>query len=186
MKSNRNGQAAVLTDAQMAKIRDRLESPHHRLIFDIARHTGERIGAIVQLRVRDVYGHGKPLDKITFPRATRKGKQGTRQVPINDSLAMALSAYKPAGAAEYLFPGAGKSGHIERRAFDFALRRACQLAGINGVSTHSFRRTACTKMINSGLSVPVVKAFFGWANANQVIRYTQVTDGQLAAAADLL
>ncbi|MFE4104794.1 tyrosine-type recombinase/integrase [Almyronema epifaneia] len=150
-KNNRHGQAAVLSDQQLDRVRKQLKSRHHRLIFDIARFTGERAGAIVQLQTRDCYHDNRqPRDTITFRAQTRKARPGgrreTREVPVSDRLHEKLSAYSPPAHSLYLFPG--EVGHISFSAFDKALRRAIAKAKMEhlGASTHSFRRSAATKI----------------------------------------
>jgi integrase/recombinase XerD len=53
-KNNRSGQASILNETDYQKIRKAIPT-EYRLLFDIARYTGERWGAIVQLRFGDVY-----------------------------------------------------------------------------------------------------------------------------------
>ncbi|MDJ0737669.1 MAG: hypothetical protein QNJ47_27040 [Nostocaceae cyanobacterium] len=76
MKVNRNGQTAILTDADYAKIRRQFRSDKYRLLFDLAWYTGERWGALIQLEVEDVYqSNGEPREEITFKARTRKAAQ---------------------------------------------------------------------------------------------------------------
>ncbi|NJO98679.1 MAG: hypothetical protein HC764_23975 [Pleurocapsa sp. CRU_1_2] len=77
-----------------------MRSPVQRLIFEISLFTGERIGAITQLKVSDIYDdHGKVLETITFRSVTRKstkhGLAATRQVPIHPDLALHLERFTP-------------------------------------------------------------------------------------------
>ena len=55
MKKNRHGKAAIFNSEEIKKIRKGFDVPHHRCIFEISLFTGERMGAIVQLKVDDVY-----------------------------------------------------------------------------------------------------------------------------------
>ncbi|MDZ8240141.1 MAG: hypothetical protein RMZ69_23830 [Nostoc sp. ChiQUE01a] len=67
MKNDREGQAAVLTNADYSKIRNKIRSRKYKLLFDIAWYTGERWGAIVKLRVADVYNEdGTAREYINF------------------------------------------------------------------------------------------------------------------------
>ncbi|PHK08041.1 hypothetical protein VF09_21760, partial [Nostoc linckia z9] len=47
MKNDREGQAAILTNADYSKIRSKIISRKYKLLFDLAWYTGERWGAIV-------------------------------------------------------------------------------------------------------------------------------------------
>ncbi len=84
MKNNRNGQAAVLSDADYSKIRKQIRSQKYKLLLDLAWYTGERWGALVKLQLLDVYNlDGTPSEYINFRARTRKatpnGKRQTRQ-----------------------------------------------------------------------------------------------------------
>jgi integrase/recombinase XerD len=85
-KNNRSGQAAVLTDSDYSRIRKNFKSLHHRLMWDIAQFTGERWGAIIKLKISDVYNNrGEVREEITFRAVTRKaspdGLRETRSRP---------------------------------------------------------------------------------------------------------
>jgi len=111
VKQNRNGKAAIFKTEDIKKIRKAFNLPHHRCIFEIALFTGERMGAIVQLQVSDVYrdaANSIPHDVITFRARTRKsrpdGTVETRQVPLHPDLRDFLESYNPKTEG-YLFPG---------------------------------------------------------------------------------
>ncbi len=55
MKIDRNGKAAIFTIEDFVKLLSVYNSSMHELILRIAFYTGERWGAILQLRVEDVY-----------------------------------------------------------------------------------------------------------------------------------
>ena len=123
MKNNRHGKAAIWTPTVIKKLRSRLNTPQQRLIFEISLWTGERMGAIVQLKVSDVYDkNGKVLDVITFGSSTRKsskhGLASTRQIWIHDELRIHLNSYTPATQG-YLFPSPrDTTKHLTARAVD--------------------------------------------------------------------
>jgi integrase/recombinase XerD len=109
MKNNRNGQAAVLTDADYSKIRKQIKSQKYKLLLDLAWYTGERWGALVKLQMQDCYNaDGTPREYINFRartrKATPKGIRSTRQVPVHSTLAELLAAYKPHSDSVWLFP----------------------------------------------------------------------------------
>jgi len=109
MKNNRSGQAAILSDLEYSKIRKQIVNQKYRLLWDLAWYTGERWGALVQLRVEDCYNSdGTPRSEITFRARTRKalpdGTRQTRQVPVHDVLTESLSNYPPDKSSPWLFP----------------------------------------------------------------------------------
>jgi integrase/recombinase XerD len=72
LKTDRHGQACLLSDADYSKIRKQIKSKKYKLLFDLAWYTGERWGALVQLRVEDCYNpSGSPRDYINFRARTR-------------------------------------------------------------------------------------------------------------------
>ncbi|BAZ70562.1 hypothetical protein NIES4106_53570 [Fischerella sp. NIES-4106] len=61
MKNNRNGQAAILSEGDYSKIRKQIKSQKYKLLLDLAWYTGERWGALVQLRIDDCYNPDSAL-----------------------------------------------------------------------------------------------------------------------------
>lgn len=189
LKNNRHGQAALLSDADCARIRRQLKNPRHRLIWDIAKWTGERWGAILQLRIDDVYLAGRPREYITFRAQTRKaspdGRRQTRQIPVHPNLKEILEAYKPPGDTVYLFPSPlDEFRPLSMRAADLALRRAVELAGLGnrGISTHSTRVSFITNLHARGISERTIQALTGHKDIRVVGRYILVSHDQAKAA----
>ena len=155
-------------------MRSKLNSPAQKLIFEISLYTGERIGAIVQLKVSDVYGSDRTPQKfITFRAVTRKGsKHGrakTRQVVIHDHLREILQNYNHPTFG-YLFPSNSVTGYITRRAVDTYWRKILENAGLNGFSTHSSRRWVINQLRKNGVEVMTIAETMGM-NINTVRHY---------------
>lgn len=161
-KVNRKGKAAIWTKPVIRLMRSRLKSPKQRLIFEISLFTGERIGAIVQLKVSDVYdSNGSVSDSITFAGSTRKsskhGKANTRQIYIHDVLRHALKQYNALPASCYLFPSdRSSSGHITARSVDDYWRKILSEYGYRGFSTHSSRRWVINQLRTSGIGIVTI------------------------------
>ncbi len=174
-KNNRNGKAAVWTTPVITCMRKYLVCPRQRLIFEISLWTGERMGAITQLRVSDIYdSQGRILDSITFAGNTRKsskhGKASTRQIFIHDVLRNHLVNYDPP-ASGYLFPSdRSASGHITWRAVDDYWRKILTKQGYSGYSTHSSRRWIINKLHAGGNSIRRIAEAMA-INPNTVNRY---------------
>lgn len=193
-KVNRSGQSKVLSDSEITKIKRNLRMPHHRLILDILRYTGERIGAVVQLQKLDVFdAKGNPRKYITFRARTRKASAGqpakTRQVVIHSNLKDALKNYSLPKHSLWLFPRqTDPSLHLQRQSLDWVLRRACIKAGLGeeGISSHSFRRSLMTKLSASGVSARTIQEITGHASLASVQRYIDVDESQIESAINLL
>lgn len=192
MKFQRHGQAAVLSDADYAKIRKRL-SPKYKLLLDIARYTGERWGAIIQLRVEDIFNaKGEVKEWITFRAATRKasskGKRKTRQVPVHPQLKELLQQHQP-NVGLWLFPSERIEGqHIILRAADAAFRKAVELANLShkGYSTHSTRRTFITRLWEKGVDIHTIQLTTGHHDIKMVALYIEADPERIRSAISVL
>ena len=176
-KNNRNGQAEIWDDKTLMMVMNEL-SPSMRSLFSICRYTGCRVSEARQLRAEDlVNGH------IVFRKTTTKGQQ-TRQVKIHPALAEVLEG-ESLPKSGYLFPGRGEKP-VTRQACDKALRSACDRLGFDGFSTHSFRRTALTRMSNAGVPLRVIQEISGHLSLAELQKYLAVTQEQMEGAIALL
>lgn len=160
-KNNRQGKAAVWTPKTIALLRRELKTPRQRLAFEISLWTGERMGAIVQLKVSDVYDdRGKVRETINFGGRTRKSsKHGialTRQIFIHDVLRNELSRYNPPGSGYLFCSHVSRSGHITARSVDDYWRRILTSHGYYGFSTHSSRRWVINKLRQAGIGLVTI------------------------------
>ena len=149
--------SALITDEDYCKIRKKINTPKYKLLLDLAWYTGERWGALVQLKIEDCYNsHGIPRGEITFRANTRKaapdGKRQTRQLPVHEVLFTSLSNYQPETNSVWLFPDRDGEGHISLRWADKIFRTAVGKCGLDakGISTHSTRRSFITKLHSNG------------------------------------
>lgn len=194
MKNNRHGQAAIISEIEYQKIRKSLRSKKYKLLLDIARFTGERWGAIVQLRIEDLFdGTGNPLGEITFPagirKADTKGKRHTRQVPVHPALHEILAAYRPTVNNGWLFESRICPGtHITLRAADLLFRGAVEEANLahKGFSTHSTRRTFITRLWEAGVDLHTIQLLTGHKDPKALIRYIEADPNRITKALALL
>lgn len=185
MKIDGHGQGAIISDSDYAKIRKQLSSKY-RLLLDLARYTGERWGALVQLRVDDVFvDGGTPRSHILFRASTRKaapdGKRRTRTCPVHPELKELLERYSPPKDG-YLFPG--RDGHITLRAADYIFRGAVGTAGLShkGYCTHSTRRTFITRLYERGVDLHAIQQLTGHHDLKSLIRYVESDPNRLVKA----
>ena len=197
MKNDREGQAAILTYANCSKIRTQIRSRKYKLLFDLACYTGERWGALVQLRVSDVYAEdGTARDYINFRARTRKAKPNSkhkpqdkalrknRQVPVHPVLKEILLAYKPESNSIWLFPARTGDKPITLRWADAILRAAVDKAGLGtkGISTHSTRRSFITNLANKGISLGTIKKITGHTDLKVLSAYIEVSEDDMKNA----
>ena len=132
-------------------------------------------------------------DTLVFLRLITKKKMATREIPISPKLAQALQQWKsqwpPVYGRDYektdwVFPAPKDvTKHLGRPRVDEALRASCRKAGIEGVSTHSFRRSALTQASTAGVPLRHIQALSGHSSLEQLQRYLDVSENQKKQAA---
>ena len=86
--------------------------------------------------------------------------------------------------SDSVFPAPGDiSKHWARPRVDEALRAACAQIGLEGVSTHSLRRSALTQASSAGVPLRVIQFISGHGSLEQLQRYLDVGDEQKRQAA---
>lgn len=173
-KSNRSGQATIFTPEQLQDLWAELDPPY-RLVTQICYFTAARCGEVVSLERRDVLG-----DRIVYRSAKTKTRV-TREAQISEQLRESLQAVV-LPTSGYLFPSSGAAGHLTVRAVDKHVRSAAALIGVEGASTHSFRRSMATHLHISGVSLRAIQRITGHATLAALERYLDVS-GQEAAQA---
>ena len=133
--------------------------------------TGYLVSSARQLRAKDVVGNTLVLRK-----ATTKTKR-TRLVPLHPKLKAVLGE-TGLPSSGYLFPGRGGQGPITRQACDTALRKACDLLGLRGYSTHSNRRTWATRLDKAGVRLKAIQDLGGWSSMAALQRYLEVSEDE--------
>lgn len=172
MKVDGQGQAKILTKADIGKLfRYGLQTERDRALFGVLLYCGCRVSEALELTTDDIKGN-----VLTLRKGTTKGKIAIRQIDIHPRLAELLQAYSPAPG--YLFPGRHGKGHMTRAGADRILREASTVVGLEGVSTHSFRRTALTTMSNAGVPLWVIQEVSGHKSLSELQRYLEVKPEQ--------
>jgi integrase/recombinase XerD len=165
-KQNRRYQARDLSEADLAAIFGQLPDDRWRCVFAIAYFTGSRIGEVLSLQVSDIGS-----DRITIRAENTKMKKA-RVASLVGALKPFLAAYQ-APPSGYLFPAHhnGKGDHLSRQGADRVLRLACDRVGLEGVSTHSFRRSFATNLHAQGYPLAKIARLLGHSSATMTARY---------------
>jgi integrase/recombinase XerD len=194
VKNNRNGKAAIISDADYSKIRKSLKSRKYRLLLDIARFTGERWGAILQLLVTDVIDdYGNVRSHITFRAATRKatsrGERRTRQVAVHPELLESFESNPPRKSQVWLFESPmNPTEPITLRAADLMFRAALKRSRLDskGYSTHSTRRTFITRLWERGVDLHTIQLTTGHQDLKSLVGYVEADPDRVSRAIALL
>ena len=188
MKVERHGRAKILTTEEIEVLFcEGLIDHRNRAIFAICLYTGCRIAECVSLRTTDVYyRRGEVRPEIIFRKGNTKGKLATRCIPVIEELRLIVLNYYPSPRSWFFFPGSGSRGHLHAESASRILRRACNRVGIQGVSTHSFRRTALTLMSNEGIPLRIIQEISGHQNLEELQKYLEVKPEQVRGAVSAL
>lgn len=181
MKVNRYGKAETLTSEQISLLfTQAFVKPRDRALFGICLYAACRINEACTLLRGDVIGIKGVRSKLVIRSYNTKGKQDTREIQVHPRLMEFLTEYSQElkGSNPYLFPGRHGLGHIHKASADRILREACNCVGIEGVSTHSFRRTALTWMSDAGVPLRHIQSISGHRTLAALERYLGVTDQQ--------
>jgi len=187
MKTNRYGQAAVLTSEQLDSLILALRGQHHRVLAEVCRRTACRISEGRQLTWASITSAG-----ITFPKTITKGKLASRSVPMTPKLQGVLAAWRTEWAAlngrepldrDFVFRGRFAGEPISSRSFMDALERAAHKVGLEGVSSHSFRRSALSSASEAGVPLAALRALSGHQSLSTLQRYLEISQSAKEKAA---
>lgn len=192
MKVNRYGRAEILTPHQINLLfTNGFTNPRDKALFGVCLYAAARINEACTLFYADAIGVKGVRDKLVIRSFNTKGKQDTREIDIHPQLREYLEKYQHSQPAlnkynPHLFPGRHGRGHLHKASADRLLREACLKLELEGVSTHSFRRTALTAMSDAGVPLRHIQAISGHRTLAALERYLGVTDKQKQRAISTL
>jgi integrase/recombinase XerD len=165
----------VLTEEQVGKLLDALESPKYRVFFTTLYATGLRLREASHLQTGDI-------DAARGVIHVRQGK-GNRErlVMLSPRLLAILRAYRKQErpAKPYLFPtktGKPLDPDFARR----VLHKAARAAGLKKVTPHVLRHSFATHLLDSGAELRVIQVLLGHDSIRTTTRYGRVSTALLA------
>jgi integrase/recombinase XerD len=184
MKIDRHGRAKILTPTEIQLLfNEGLQNNRDRALFGICLYTACRIQEACTLRRKDVFDENRRVrPELIIRKANTKGKLATRTLPVGEELLSLLVDYNPPSYQWFLFPGRHGKGHINPDSAARILREACKTVGIEGASTHSFRRTALTMMSDAGIPLRVIQEVSGHRTLDELQKYLEVRPEQVRGA----
>jgi integrase/recombinase XerD len=184
MKRERHGRASILTPDEIQLLfNSGLETIRDRALFGFCLYTACRINEACTQLTADAYDRDFAVRPyMTIRKGNSKGKLASRTLPTSEDLRLLLAQYKPHSGDKYLFPGRWGREHIHPDSASLILREACRKVGLEGVSTHSFRRTALTQMSNATIPLRVIAEVSGHQDLSQLHAYLEVQPEQVKGA----
>ncbi len=199
-KSNRSGSARVLDPGDLQRLIGELDFPH-RLVAQLCYYTAARIEEVTLLHWDDVDRAGRAL----LYRSANTKTDTTRYAVMPDELMAVIAAAIAAGdlpTEGYLFPARRRSGKervirrkdkapvvkpvratLAPRSVDHAIRKACVILNLKGVSTHSFRRSMATHLARiDGMTLADVAAVTGHKDLSSLSHYIDADQSRAIAA----
>jgi integrase/recombinase XerD len=184
MKIDRHGKAKILSQEEIQLLfSEGLTTLRDRCLFGICLFTACRINEACTLRRTDVFDKKRNVrPELIIRKGNTKGKLATRTIPVNQDLRTLLSEYNPPTYQWFLFPASLTTGHIRPDTASRILRKAFDRIGIEGASTHSFRRTALTQMSNNGVPLRIIQEVSGHQSLDILEKYLEVRPDQVLGA----
>lgn len=186
MKVNKFGRAAILTPNQITLLfEEGFTKPRDRALFGVCLYAAARINEACTLLRGDVIGIKGVRSVLVIRSYNTKGKQSTREIQVHPQLKEYIEEHHRTDkwhTRPSLFPGRHGRGSIHKASADKILRDVCYKLEIEGVSTHSFRRTALTRMSDSGVPLRHIQAISGHKTLAALERYLGVTEQQKQSA----
>lgn len=170
-----------LTPAEAERLRDGCAGAHIRLFVDLALQTAARPGAILDLTWDRV---SFDLERIDFnPSGRARTRKGRAIVPMTPGARQALEHAHEARTSPYVVEWAG--GRVSSIKKGFA--RACERAGLEGVTPNTLRHTAATWMAEAGVAMREISLYMGHSSTEVTERvYAKHSPDYLKGAAAAL
>jgi integrase len=169
---------ALLDEKDVARMGERLNEQHpkYKLLWDLGIATGLRISDLVPLRVKCVLTGVINLTETK----TRKNTSKHLTPQINESVRVYIARYGLRRVDFLFFPGRNcRAGlHIHRNSAYKAIRKAALYLGLDGIGTHSMRKTHAVNKYRETNDLEAVRRALNH-------KYTSTTIGYLISDKDV-
>jgi site-specific recombinase XerD len=183
------------TDQEADQLASSFAGPYalrDRAIFTVGRYTGERISAILQLKIGDIVQGGRVADSVSYRRANRKGKVEGRTVKLHPRAKTALTAWikhltneeGTLTADQFVFRSRKGSRPISRIQYHRILKDVVHAHHLTGkIATHSMRKTFADRMYdNLGHDIFRTQRALGHRNINSTVQYLSFREADIDKA----
>jgi hypothetical protein len=144
-----------------------------RLIYDLAKLTGQRLADVARLGPSMIDHDRQGRERITFVQTkNRNSNPVTAFVPIIPELEDALSAARTTGVLdEQTFIATVQGGRYSEQSLGNYFRRCCKEAGLHRYSMHGLRKTGVVNLIQANCSFHEIMAITGHRSKKEIERY---------------
>lgn len=188
-------QAKVLTSAEFKRALAVAKSGRHAernsIALMLSFYAGLRAKEIAALLVSDIFdSRGKVKSMVTLSASQTKGAKG-RVFAVNSKLEAALNGYfgnmslhNSKRSAPLLRSQKGKE--LSANSMCSLLIKVYNDAGVEGATSHSGRRSFCTKLCDQGVGIHVIKELAGHKSIQTTARYLATSPTILRNAVELI
>lgn len=187
-------QAKTLTNDELERVLSAMSEGRYaardRAMVLLSFWSGMRVGEIAALKIGDVLtSDGRVKDEIRLKPEQTKGSRH-RTVMIGERLRHELIVYigalKSVNPDSPLFLSQKGNSHFNANALAQKFRRIYELAGIDGATSHSGRRTFITQLASKGIGVRVLQSLAGHRSISTTQLYIDVNDEMKRYAVNLI
>lgn len=175
-KTNRSGKAACLTTTQLESFYSNLPVKYS-LLAELLYFSAGRVKEITTIKVRNV---NLKEGSITIEKSSTKTKE-TRTVPIHPRVVESLQSWisqHDLSSDDHVFFVESRNTkcrkgerHVSTRSVDRVFRETFDWIGIEGGSTHSFRRSRLTHLLQKGWNLKEIMDISGHKNLISLQQY---------------
>jgi len=160
-----------------------------KIALELSIYAGMRIGEIAKLKIADIRGlDGKAVDVIHLSKHQTKGNH-SRRVFVSDELRRQLDRYLKTlsglSGDTALIRSSRTGKHFSNVSLSLRFKSIYKAAGIS-TSSHSGRRTFATRKNELGIGMRTIQQLLGHAGIASTALYCDVSDKQLANAANAI
>ena len=178
-KSNRSGKAAILSQEQLSKLSNILPEKYS-LLSEVMLWGCGRVSECASIKVRNI---NLKDETIILEKSTTKTKE-SRIASIHPDTIHKLKNWilkHNLQLDDYIFFSASNNSkcrkgeqHLKFQTIDEYLRKAFDFIGIKGASSHSFRRSMATNLLNKGFTLREIMLITGHKNIATLQEYLDV------------
>ncbi|WP_436515423.1 site-specific tyrosine recombinase/integron integrase [Ekhidna sp. To15] len=165
----------VLSKEEVSRILSIRMNTKHRAIISLLYSAGLRIGEVINLQIKSI-----DSDRMKIFIKGGKGVKD-RYVPLSGKqLALLRAYYREHKPKDYLFEGQNKESKYSASSANKFIKRYAIKAGIKKkVSSHIFRHSFATHLLEDGIDVRIIQKLLGHNSVKTTMLYTHVAEAKL-------